>query len=217
MKRINIILSIVTASVLMLGCIKNEPVVFNDKFAEIDQTTYNSNAAGLTYPILTRVPAQGRAVAAACPDSVLNRFTQNIRVRINLVGAQSTKEETVGYKIFNLPSTAYTRDSITIPATTPRNDNGTGGAVCPLAQTPSRVTGFLPATNAVAGTHFRITSSSGVVTIPANSSFGYIDIQILNTGTSSTQVRTFGIELDGSGSLKPNPNYSKIGFVIDQR
>ncbi len=54
-------------------------------------------------------------------------------------------------------------------------------------------------------------------TIPANSSFGYIDINIINAGATAGQARFVGIQLDSTGSLMPNPNYNKLGLTIDQR
>ena len=35
--------------------------------------------------------------------------------------------------------------------------------------------------------------------------------------TATGQARFLGIQLDSSGTLKPNPNYNKIGLAIDQR
>jgi len=58
---------------------------------------------------------------------------------------------------------------------------------------------------------------SGKVTIPANSSFGYIDITILNPGPTAGQARFIGIQLDSTGTVLPSPNYNKVGLVIDQR
>jgi hypothetical protein len=67
----------------------------------------------------------------------------------------------------------------------------------------------------VAGTHY--TALNGKLTIPAKSSFGYIDVQVLNAGASAGQAKFLGIQLDSTGSVLPNPNYNKIGLIIDQR
>lgn len=209
MKRRQIIfLFIVTA--FFSSCIKNDPVLFTGSVAEIDQTVWNANATGQNYPILTRVPAQNRPVFALCPDSTLRRTqTTTVRVRVNQVGPVSAKDETVGYKIFDSPVS-----TVSMPATIAASTAGTAGAVC-TAQTPAFAAATLTVSNAVAGTHY--TALSGKVTIPANSSFGYIDIQILNAGAAAGQARFIGIELDETGTIKPSVNYSKLGLVIDQR
>jgi hypothetical protein len=85
----------------------------------------------------------------------------------------------------------------------------------PAGQTPAAASGTLTVQNAVSGTHY--TALSGLCTIPKDSSFGYINIQILNAGATAGQARFLGIQLDSSGTLKPNPNYNKIGLTIDQR
>ncbi len=72
-------------------------------------------------------------------------------------------------------------------------------------------------TTAVQGTHYG--PLSGTVTIPANSSFGYVEIPILNpgpaTGTAPTAVRLV-LELRGNEVLMPSPNYDRIGINISQ-
>jgi hypothetical protein len=207
MKQLTLIFSLLL-SIGIVSCIKNEPETFTSRVAEIDQTTYNANAAGLTYPILTRVPAAGRVQSSACPDSVMRRFSGTMRLRINLVGPQSEKEETVGFQTFDSPIT-----TVSFPATI----GASTSAGCPTAQTPARAAASLAVTNAVAGTHYNFTNAtSGKITIPANSSFGYLDISLLNAG-ASTGGRFIGIKLDSTGTILPNVNYSSIGLVIDQR
>lgn len=193
MKRVFLILGAITF--FLSSCIKNDPVLFTGQAAEIDQAVWNANAAGLTYPILTRTPAENRPVTTA--DSTLRRTAGTIRVRVNQVGPQSSKEETVGYKLFASPVT-----SVSFPATA-------------SGQTPAAAAGTLSVINAVAGTHF--TQVSGKVTIPANSSFGYITIPVLNAGPTSGQAVFIGIELDETGTIKPSVNYSKLGLILDQR
>ncbi|WP_192823184.1 DUF4843 domain-containing protein [Rufibacter sp. LB8] len=69
-------------------------------------------------------------------------------------------------------------------------------------------------TNAVAGTHYG--TLSGRVTIPANSSFGYVEIPILNSGVSSATAADLVLELRGNDSVKPSPKYDRIGIRISQ-
>jgi len=204
MKKIYFILII--AAISFNSCIKNDPVIWEGSVVELDAAIWNANGAGLTYPILTRVPAANRAVSTACPDSTLRRYPQTIRVRVNLVGAQSGKDISVSYETFNSPVT-----TVAFPATIAAN----AGAGCPTAQTPSAAAATLAVSDAVAGTHF--TTLSGTTVIPANSSFGYIDIPILNPGATAGAARFIGIRLKDNESVKASANYKEAGFVIDQR
>ncbi|WP_207433004.1 DUF4843 domain-containing protein [Sabulibacter ruber] len=69
-------------------------------------------------------------------------------------------------------------------------------------------------TTAVAGTHYA--PLSGKVTIPANSSFGELEIQILDPGVSSATPVDLVLELDGNEEIGPNENYRRIGVRISQ-
>lgn len=192
------------------GCLKNEDATFTGTLAELDAATWNANSVGVTYPIMNRIPAFGRAITSACPDSTIRRTAGTIRIRVNMVGPQSEKEETVGVKTFTSPIT-----STSFPAAlTATQTNAISGQSCP--QTPAAAAATLAVTDAVAGTHYNIVSGNKV-TIPAKSSFGYIDVQILNAGATAGSARFLGIELDETGTIKPNPNYNKVGLLIDQR
>ena len=197
MKKIGIhILLITLLSISICSCIKNEDVVYTVRLAEIDAASWNANAANVTYPILTRVVPENRAIVTSV-DSTLRRISGSTKVRINLVGQQSGKDEIVGYKIFSTPIA-----TIAFPATI-------------SGQTPSAAAATLAVSDAVPVTQY--TTLSGKVTIPANKSFGYIDISILNPGPTAGQARFIGIQLDSTGTLLPSPNYNKLGLVIDQR
>ena len=197
MKKINQFIAILFTLLILSSCIKNEPVIVSSKHAEFDATALNSNAAGLTYPIISRVPAYGRVSNAL--DSTLRRYQQTIRVRVNLVGAQSAQSETVGYEVFTStsPITTYFMPR-TIPGQTPFSDTAT-----------------LSITHAVVGTHF--TALSGTLTIPANSSFGFLDFPILNAGPMAASGRFIGLRLNDNGTIKASFNYRDLGLVIDQR
>jgi hypothetical protein len=196
MKKQSIYLLAGIAALVFSSCIKQIDKTFKGAtVVEIDATPLNSVASGQTYPILTRIARHGIPVATA--DSTLRRLNGTVRIRLNLVGPQTGTDQTIGYKIFGSPIT-----SISFPAT------ATG-------QTPSRAAGTLTVSSGVSGTHFA--ALSGLCTIPANSSFGYIDVAILDAGATAGQARFLGIQLDSAGSLKPNPNYNKLGLVIDQR
>ena len=191
------LLSIIAIAVTLLisGCIKNDQVIWQGKQAEVDATAYNANAAGLTYPIIGRIPGYGRV--ANTTDSTLRRLSRTVRLRINLVGAQSAKDETVGYELFTSPITTFA-----MPATI-------------SGQTPAASATTLAVTDAVSGTHF--TALSGTMTIPANSSFGYIDLPVLATAATPGVGKFVGLRLNDNGSVKASVNYSQLGLVIDQR
>jgi hypothetical protein len=197
---IGIILAVVTFS----SCIKQlEKKFTGTTVAEIDATVLNSVAAGVTFPILTRIPPAGRPVSTTV-DSTLRRWSGTVKIRINLVGPQSGQEQTVGYTIFNSPIT-----SVAFPATL------TATQAPPTGQTPAQPAATLAVTDAVAGTHFA--PLSGKAVFPANSSFAFIDLNVLNNGAAAGQARFLGIRLDSSGTVMPSVNYRSLGLVIDQR
>lgn len=171
MKRITtFILAIATVS-LLGSCVKNELPVFTAPVAEFDAATWNANAAGLSFPVLTRVPGYGRAASAS--DPLLTRTSPGIKkFRVNLVGQQLPTETDV-YVIRN-------------------NETST----------------------AVAGTHYR--SFTTVVKIPANSSYGEVEVDILNPGVAGA-ARTLELILSsGTNGVTSNPNYNKIRLSIAQ-
>ncbi|MFN5376294.1 MAG: hypothetical protein ACK492_08045 [Chitinophagaceae bacterium] len=171
MKRITtLILAIATVS-LLGSCVKNELPVFTAPVAEFDAASWNANAAGLSFPILTRVPGYGRAASTA--DPLLTRTSPGIKkFRVNLVGQQMPTETEV-YVIMN---------SVT--------------------------------STAVAGTHYR--SFTPVVKIPANTSFGEVEVDILNPGVAGA-ARTLELILSsGTNGIKSNPNYNRIRLSIAQ-
>lgn len=156
------------SSLFLGGCIKNDPVTYTDNKVEFDAATWNSNAAGFTYPIMASLPNQGFAGGTG----TLSRSTGTFKIRVNLLGSQIASTSTFNYTVVASESTA------------------------------------------IAGTHF--TALSGTGTIAANSSFGFIDIPLLNPGVSSTTPVVLVLELLPSGTILPNTNYAKVGFRISQ-
>ncbi len=151
------------------GCIKNDLATVKGTFAEFDATTWNANASGKTYPILTRVPAYGRAVNTS--DPLLTKNSGTVKIRVNLVGAQRSTDTEISYSVD-------------------------------------------PASTAVAGTHY--VALPGKVTIPANSSFGEINLQILSTSSAPPASVDLILVLTGGADVKPNENYKYIGLRIAQ-
>jgi Domain of unknown function (DUF4843) len=168
MKRIFFIITIVAAFALN-GCIKNDNVIWEGSQIEFDAAIWNANAAGQTYPILTRVPAQGTVTGASQPT--LTRSSGTVELRVNLVGAQRSAPTNFTYQVVSAESTA------------------------------------------VAGTHY--TAPSGTGTIPANSSFGIISINILNPG-ASTGSKVLVLQLTENPEAKVSVNYAKVGLSIAQ-
>lgn len=67
---------------------------------------------------------------------------------------------------------------------------------------------------AVAGTHY--TAFSGTGTIPADSSFGVVTVNVLNPGVSSTTPAVLVLQLTDNENFKANVNYAKVGLSISQ-
>jgi hypothetical protein len=65
----------------------------------------------------------------------------------------------------------------------------------------------------VSGTHFTTGTS---VTIPANSSFGEVSVQVINTPTASATPVILILQLEETGGIKPSENFKTIGLSIAQ-
>ena len=76
-------------------------------------------------------------------------------------------------------------------------------------------TPVLPAGVAAAatGTHYTIT---GTVVIPANTSFGEVEVRVVNPGVSSATPVGLVLELEGNETVKPSQNYKFLGMQISQ-
>ena len=127
MKRMYLYLFILSISVFMGSCIKNErALLLNEIYAEFDATVMNTPITGQIYPVLTRVPVYGAAVVAANPS--ITRTSGVVKFRVNLVGAQQTTDQVLAYRAVVTPilpagvvsatiGTHYTiTGTITIPA-----------------------------------------------------------------------------------------------------
>lgn len=91
--------------VVLTGCIKNELTTYKtDPKVEWDASTWNANAAGLTYPFLVKVPVPGIVTPASQPN--LTRTTGTVSLRVNLVGAQRTTDTNFDYIVATAESTA---------------------------------------------------------------------------------------------------------------
>jgi len=161
---------------MLSSCIKEDVKIFTgDPVVEFDATVFNSVTAGYTYPILVRASGYGRAVATTDPS--ITRTSGSVKLRVNLVGAQRSTDEVIGYRVM----------TEAVPTS--------------------------PNILATSGTHY---TTSNTVTIPANSSFGEITINILNPGVSSTIPTEVHLELLGNANIKPSANYKKVAIRIAQ-
>lgn len=207
MKKYSFLIYISLLTLLFTSCIKEDEKRFvGGTVVEIDPAVFNTNVVNVGYPILTRIPVGNRPTQAPL-DSILRRLNnKTITIRVNLVGPHSSKDETVGFTSFTTSPTA----TIAFTAT------GASGNTA-IVQNPSRPAATLTLVDGIPGTHFNIATSGGFITIPANSSYGYIDLVILPSSATAGQARFVGFEINNTGTLKVNPNYSKVGLAIDQR
>jgi hypothetical protein len=193
-------LTVLLAILIFTGCIKNDPVILREQLVEFDATSFNNNSLGfastINFPILGRNPGFGRV--SNTTDSTIRRFAQTLRLRVNLIGPQSSKDETVGFEIFGSPIITFNQ-----PATA-------------SGQTPTSPGTTLGIFDAVPGVDYALPTSKAL-TIPANSSFGFLDLQILASPAAPGTGRFIGIRLNNTGSLKVSVNFSELGLVIDKR
>jgi len=66
--------------------------------------------------------------------------------------------------------------------------------------------------NAVAGTHYKIVNEN--VTIPANSSFGDLQIEILRVPPQTGTTLNLVVTIEGNAETKPSENYKRLGWAI---
>lgn len=175
MKRLCIISGFL-AMAFLGSCIKNENPVFVKSVLEFDAAAYNANAAGLTFPVLTRVPGYGRAVisSGSLQDPLLTRNSPGVKkFRINLIGGQLPTPTKVFYQLY-------------------------------------------PGTTAIEDVHYK--KPSGELIIPANSSFGEMEIEILNPGAPATPgpVELRFLLAGGLNGVSTSANYRIIGLSIAQ-
>jgi hypothetical protein len=103
------------------SCIKNEEITLKDSDAmlEFDASANNANAAGVDYPVLTRVPGYGRPVLSAPltvtigsltntipADPQITRTSGIVKFRVNLVSRQRSVPIEVNYIVYPAGTTA---------------------------------------------------------------------------------------------------------------
>jgi len=96
MKKI-ITFSLMSCILFLTGCVKNELTVYTGSVVEFDAATWNANAAGLTHPMMTRVPTLNAATSTSAAS--LTRAIGTVTLRVNLVGAQKSTPTTFDFKV----------------------------------------------------------------------------------------------------------------------
>ncbi|MDB5251309.1 MAG: hypothetical protein JWP27_478 [Flaviaesturariibacter sp.] len=186
MKRIKSILYLFALSVGLFSCIKNDPITLQDTYVEFDAATWNSNNAYV--------------------GTGLDSIAFPIMTRVPAFG-----------RVVNTGDATLSRTSGTIPLRVNLVGATRKSATEVTYETITNYTliGTPPANNtaAVAGTHY--TALPGTLTIPADSSFGYLNVPILNPG-AGTGTRELVIRLKSATDAKINRNYSVVGLRIAQ-
>jgi hypothetical protein len=185
MKRINRFIVFAAVSLVFASCIKNDPVLYNGAVVEWDAATWNSNNAYVNPPDSIAFPILTKKPAFG-----------------RAVGSgDPLLTRTSGTVVLRVNLVGAPRKTATVV---------NYGAI-----TNYTLIGTPPANNtaAVAGTHY--TALSGSVTIPADSSFGYVNVPILDPG-AGTGTRELVLKLNGNSDVKANRNYSVVGLRISQ-
>jgi hypothetical protein len=112
----------------MSSCIKHEEPIFTDNVVEFDLATWTAKTGGNPFPIVTRIPTNfGRALLTLDPIANRSNVAPNdtVRMRINVVGPQSSTAQVVNVKVATNFSTAVSGvhfdlldTQVTIPANT---------------------------------------------------------------------------------------------------
>ncbi|MXV17031.1 hypothetical protein [Hufsiella ginkgonis] len=186
---------VLIAALLFTSCEKLEeekPVYNGPAQVEIDAAVLNAALSGRTYPMLTRIPGYGRPALSTA--TTFTDVTPNITVPADPLLTRTSG--TVKFRVNLVTAQRSAAEVIKYRVMDTETIGGTATTV----------------TTAQSGVHY---TTSGQFTLPANSSFGEIEVVILNPGVT-TGTRDLVIELLGNDNIKPSPNYSKLGIRIAQ-
>jgi len=184
------------------ACIKEDDKTFQgETTVEIDATALNPVSTPFNHPLLLQAPRSGIPITlltttcsnTATAEPFIRRTSGSVTLRVNLVGRTEKSNRDIDVVAFPV--------SAQIPSITFRQPSPCSNVTVTTA-------------DAIAGTHYAF--ASGKINIPADSSFGYVTINILNAGATAGQARVLGLELRQAG-LKPSENYKRIAIAIDQR
>lgn len=181
--------------IMMIGvfasCMKERNPVFTNNVAEFDAAAFISPFGTQVYPLITRHPAYGRGVVTSI-DTFITRNSKQVTFRVNMTGSQRSVASTVRYTTFAV-----------------------GTAVGSSITYGSPISATLSVVDAANGAHY--SQTDGICTIPANSSYGYITIPLINSNTSASTTALLGLELISGGDITPSENYKKVVFAISQK
>ena len=189
--RIKIISLLFITTIILFSCKKLEETRYGYKGEaqiEFDATSYNAIAAGKTYPFLIRVPGYGRPVISTAIAST-GVVADPLLTRVS---------GTVKFRVNLMTAQLNTDQVINYRVVNTEKDATTGTDVV--------------ATTAISGTHY---TTGNTFTIPANSSFGEITVQILNPGVT-TGSKDLVLELIGNSTIKSSASLNKLGLRIAQ-
>jgi hypothetical protein len=203
MKKTQVGVLLLAISIGLFSCIKKETVTFGDSLVEFDAATLNTNNAytpgrdanlGRLANPLDSIPfpiiTRHPAIGRAtgtAADSLISRTSTIRTVHLRVNLVGATRKTPTDVTYTTLPQSDYALIGVT------SNTNG----------------------QAVSGTHYG--PLNGKLTIPADSSWGYLDVPLLNTGTSSATPQEVVFRLTGGTDVRPNRNYSIVGIRISQQ
>ena len=108
-------LFIIATMFSLTGCIKQDNILIKELQVEFDAASWNARGAGVTYPIITRLPPYGMPLAAT--DPLITRASGTIRFRVNLIGAHQATQQTLNFSVVATGTTAVSGTHFTIPGT----------------------------------------------------------------------------------------------------
>jgi hypothetical protein len=164
-------------------------VIMSSTSCKKPDLTYNGPAV-VEFAPLTTSSTYTTAFSATIKQANYTLLVDTLELTVNLVGKQQNKDINVEYslvtdKVVDFPSVTY----------------------------------FIDPTTAVEGTHFsflpvRSGTANGVMTIPANSSFGKIKLNSIAAQVSPDVSKRVVIKLISTSDVNVNPNYQYFIVII---
>lgn len=106
MKHLLYLLILTLTGITSCKKLQEQRIIFTGTEVEIDAAVLNAVASGRTYPILTRLPAYGRPVittsstsTGVVADPTITRTSGQIKLRVNLVGAQTAADRSIPFNV----------------------------------------------------------------------------------------------------------------------
>ncbi|TCJ14088.1 hypothetical protein EPD60_08735 [Flaviaesturariibacter flavus] len=199
MKKTQVGLLALAITVGLFSCIKKETVTFQDSLVEFDAAVLNTNNAYTPGKDATLGRLANPLDSIAFPI-----LTRQPAIGRAVTGSDANITRTSGSVRLRVNLVGATRKSPTeVTYTTMSKSDYT------LIGVPSNTNG-----QATAGTHYG--TLNGKFTIPADSSWGYLDVPITDPGVSSTTAQEVVFRLTGGTDVRPNRNYSIVGIRIAQ-